>query len=80
MYSLKWPSGHVDSAPTWAQLEITLFKDQIIVPSKTPEEFRQDMQHRARMWSNTDIDIAGSSKEFIDELIRARLCERIFSQ
>jgi hypothetical protein len=69
--TIRWSNGVVDSAPTWEELEAKVRDSQWW--EYEPDEFRQAMAKRARVWSGTEIVTAGSSEAFFAELARAFL-------
>ncbi len=73
MPKIKWPDGDLEVAESWEALEESVRADQWTPFS--PEEFRLQMQHRALVWSGTEIMTAGDSKTFFEELSRAGLLD-----
>lgn len=68
--------GSVIKAPSWEAVETDWsvdFMNQI----SSPEGFRTDIQNRAKLWSGIDIQISGSSYDFLAECERAGLVQTI---
>lgn len=76
MAKIKFPDGQTLEAPTWEELEDRLrlmqFEDY-----SDQTSFREAMQRRAEVWSDTEIMINGDSQDFMYELSRAQLLDVI---
>jgi hypothetical protein len=70
-----WVDGTVQTAQTWEELETKVREAQY--ERTDPEGFRAEMGIRAKVWSNVEIDVDGSSEDFFWELERGCLLDRI---
>lgn len=75
MPSVMWSNGQVDTAKTWEELEDRVRHDQWWAYG--PSEFRVEMQKRCLRWSGVEILTTGSSRQFFNELERAKVVTQV---
>lgn len=71
-----WSDGSVTKGATWREVENAMRSGQRWEKYEDALEFREEMAHRALVWSGTIIDIhtlAGTPYKFICALERAGL-------
>jgi hypothetical protein len=71
MAAVIFPDGARYSAPTWRRLEAALMEDPW--NAALQDIFREELAHRAKVWSGTRITTEGTSRRFFKELERAGL-------
>ena len=70
MPAVQWRDGHIDRADTWRDLEKTIHYGSLFDGEDSPWTYRKSMRKRAEMWHLERINIYGSSRTFVLELVR----------
>lgn len=73
---IRMVDGTIVSGDDWSQVETqwaNLFMNQLI----PADQFRAEVQNRARVWSGTDIAVDGTSYDFLQECERAGMLTTI---
>lgn len=73
MHGVKLNDGRLVTGESWEDVESNwnrTFMNAIVAPA----EWREELATRAKNWTNTEIAVDGSARDFLHECERAGLC------
>lgn len=73
MISIRWHDGKMMSGKSWAEVEEAVRASQWET-FETRADFRDEMRHRAEVWTGAPFNAGGTPEEFLRALAAAGMC------